>query len=261
MGIGGISIWQLLIILVIVILLFGTKKLRNMGGDHRQRHQELPQVRPGRRWRRRERRRRGHHRAPGGGRPDRRTRDRRRGQEGVRLQGRGTPGLIPVAHERRAAPLQSMAAGHAHVRHRFLGNPHHSGGGPARGGARPAARARPGGGLWVRKLRSFVTSVRSDIEQEFQTEELRKLLNEQNKEIRPAQEHDEGHRGEPAQRRGRDLPPGEIHRERDQDEPIRTPGMISRQEATRLVKQACGRTRSRRRRQGAGRSRRPKGSR
>lgn len=33
MGIGGISIWQLLIILVIVILLFGTKKLRNIGGD------------------------------------------------------------------------------------------------------------------------------------------------------------------------------------------------------------------------------------
>jgi sec-independent protein translocase protein TatB len=38
-------------------------------------------------------------------------------------------------------------------------------------------------GLWVRKVRSFVSSVRSDIEQEFQTEELRKLLNEQNKEI------------------------------------------------------------------------------
>lgn len=33
MGIGGISIWQLLIILAIVIVLFGTKKLRNMGGD------------------------------------------------------------------------------------------------------------------------------------------------------------------------------------------------------------------------------------
>lgn len=33
MGLGGISIWQLLIILVIVVLLFGTKKLRNMGGD------------------------------------------------------------------------------------------------------------------------------------------------------------------------------------------------------------------------------------
>jgi len=29
----GISIWQLLIILVIVVLLFGTKKIRNMGGD------------------------------------------------------------------------------------------------------------------------------------------------------------------------------------------------------------------------------------
>lgn len=29
----GISIWQLLIVLGIVILLFGTKKLRNMGGD------------------------------------------------------------------------------------------------------------------------------------------------------------------------------------------------------------------------------------
>ena len=30
---GGISIWQLLIVAVIVILLFGTKKLRNLGGD------------------------------------------------------------------------------------------------------------------------------------------------------------------------------------------------------------------------------------
>ncbi|MEN8216157.1 MAG: Sec-independent protein translocase subunit TatA [Pseudomonadota bacterium] len=29
----GISIWQLLIILLIVIVLFGTKKLRNIGGD------------------------------------------------------------------------------------------------------------------------------------------------------------------------------------------------------------------------------------
>ncbi len=33
MGLGGISIWQLLIILVIVVLLFGTKKLRNIGSD------------------------------------------------------------------------------------------------------------------------------------------------------------------------------------------------------------------------------------
>ncbi|MGK0442536.1 MAG: sec-independent protein translocase protein TatA [Pseudohongiellaceae bacterium] len=33
MGIGGISIWQLVIILVIVIMLFGTKRLRNLGGD------------------------------------------------------------------------------------------------------------------------------------------------------------------------------------------------------------------------------------
>lgn len=33
MGIGGISIWQILIILLIVILLFGTKKLRNVGSD------------------------------------------------------------------------------------------------------------------------------------------------------------------------------------------------------------------------------------
>ncbi len=29
----GISIWQLLIVLGIVVLLFGTKKLRNMGTD------------------------------------------------------------------------------------------------------------------------------------------------------------------------------------------------------------------------------------
>ncbi len=33
MGFGGISIWQLAIVLVIVVLLFGTKKLRNLGGD------------------------------------------------------------------------------------------------------------------------------------------------------------------------------------------------------------------------------------
>lgn len=33
MGIGGISVWQLLIILAIVIMLFGTKRLRNLGGD------------------------------------------------------------------------------------------------------------------------------------------------------------------------------------------------------------------------------------
>ncbi len=30
---SGISIWQLLIILAIVVLLFGTKKLRNIGND------------------------------------------------------------------------------------------------------------------------------------------------------------------------------------------------------------------------------------
>ena len=33
MGFGGISIWQLMIILIIVLMVFGTKKLRNMGGD------------------------------------------------------------------------------------------------------------------------------------------------------------------------------------------------------------------------------------
>lgn len=30
---GGISIWQLLIILGIVLILFGTKRVRNLGGD------------------------------------------------------------------------------------------------------------------------------------------------------------------------------------------------------------------------------------
>lgn len=29
----GISIWQLLIVLLIVVLLFGTKRLRSIGGD------------------------------------------------------------------------------------------------------------------------------------------------------------------------------------------------------------------------------------
>lgn len=33
MGLGGISIWQLLIILAIVIMIFGTKRLKNIGGD------------------------------------------------------------------------------------------------------------------------------------------------------------------------------------------------------------------------------------
>ena len=33
MGIGGISIWQLLIILAIVIMIFGTKKLKSLGTD------------------------------------------------------------------------------------------------------------------------------------------------------------------------------------------------------------------------------------
>lgn len=33
MGLGGISIWQLLIILAIVLLIFGTKRLKNLGGD------------------------------------------------------------------------------------------------------------------------------------------------------------------------------------------------------------------------------------
>lgn len=33
MGLGGISIWQLLIILAIVVMLFGTSRLRNIGSD------------------------------------------------------------------------------------------------------------------------------------------------------------------------------------------------------------------------------------
>ena len=33
MGLGGIGIWQLLIILLIVVMLFGTKKLRTLGSD------------------------------------------------------------------------------------------------------------------------------------------------------------------------------------------------------------------------------------
>ena len=33
MGLGGISMTQLLIILVIVVLVFGTKKLKNLGSD------------------------------------------------------------------------------------------------------------------------------------------------------------------------------------------------------------------------------------
>jgi len=30
---GGLSIWHWLIVLAIIVLIFGTKKLRNLGGD------------------------------------------------------------------------------------------------------------------------------------------------------------------------------------------------------------------------------------
>jgi len=33
MGLGGISMWQLLIVLLIVVLIFGTKRIRSIGGD------------------------------------------------------------------------------------------------------------------------------------------------------------------------------------------------------------------------------------
>lgn len=33
MGLGGINMWQLLIILLIVVLIFGTKRLKTLGGD------------------------------------------------------------------------------------------------------------------------------------------------------------------------------------------------------------------------------------
>lgn len=33
MGFGGISLWQLLIILLIVVLIFGTKRLKSIGSD------------------------------------------------------------------------------------------------------------------------------------------------------------------------------------------------------------------------------------
>jgi sec-independent protein translocase protein TatA len=33
MGLGGLHIWHLLILLVIVLLLFGTKRLKNVGSD------------------------------------------------------------------------------------------------------------------------------------------------------------------------------------------------------------------------------------
>jgi sec-independent protein translocase protein TatA len=33
MGLGGVSVWQLLIIFAIVILVFGTSRLKSLGGD------------------------------------------------------------------------------------------------------------------------------------------------------------------------------------------------------------------------------------
>ena len=52
--IGGISVWQLLILLLIVVLVFGTKRLRNIGGDlgsaikgFRKGMEEEPDAEPG----------------------------------------------------------------------------------------------------------------------------------------------------------------------------------------------------------------------
>jgi sec-independent protein translocase protein TatA len=33
MGLGGISLWQLAIVLLIVVLIFGTKRLKSIGSD------------------------------------------------------------------------------------------------------------------------------------------------------------------------------------------------------------------------------------
>jgi sec-independent protein translocase protein TatA len=33
MGLGGISMWELLIVLLIVVLIFGTKRLKTIGSD------------------------------------------------------------------------------------------------------------------------------------------------------------------------------------------------------------------------------------
>ena len=33
MGASGISVWQLLIVLLIVVLIFGPKRIKNIGGD------------------------------------------------------------------------------------------------------------------------------------------------------------------------------------------------------------------------------------
>ena len=33
MGVSGISIWQLFIVLLIVVLIFGTKRIKNIGSD------------------------------------------------------------------------------------------------------------------------------------------------------------------------------------------------------------------------------------
>ena len=33
MGLGGVSVWQLVIILMIAVMIFGTGRLKSMGGD------------------------------------------------------------------------------------------------------------------------------------------------------------------------------------------------------------------------------------
>ena len=66
---GSFSIWHWLIVLLIVVLIFGTKKLKNMGSRPRRRGQGLQGRRQGRHRRRRRCRRRRRSRSARAARP------------------------------------------------------------------------------------------------------------------------------------------------------------------------------------------------
>ena len=134
---GGLSIWHWLIVLLVVVLIFGTKKLRNIGQDlggavkgFKEGMKSAGRAPPRRPATRRA--------AAADPRPD----DRRRGEEGnddqvVIAPARARDGRAVRAASRRAALGQSH-----HVRHRLLRNRRHRRRGADRHRPRAAAEGR-----------------------------------------------------------------------------------------------------------------------
>ena len=169
---GGLSIWHWLIVLVVVVLIFGTKKLRNIGQDSGRRGEGIQG--------RHEDRNRRHRRHDGGrchaGAADPREDHRRRGQEGnhavvvtitasaqdVARDGAAPASSIQEVHRRMFDVGFSEVVVIAVVALIVIG--------PER--LPKAARTM---GLLFGRLQRYVGDVKADISREMELDELRKL--------------------------------------------------------------------------------------